>query len=118
MVKITGVVKVIRDLESGVSKAGKEWSKRDLVVTQDADSKYPKDACITFFGEKMDSISRMKVGDEVDVELNIESREFNDRWYTNLNGFRADIVVNDTQSPFVKPESTWEPPTEDDDLPF
>ena len=84
--EISGTIKKILPLQSGTSKAGNEWKKRDLVITQL--DEYAKDVCITAFGDKaVQSISRFIVGDIVDVKVNVESREFNGKYYTNLNGY-------------------------------
>ena len=84
--EISGTIKKILPLQSGTSKGGNEWKKRDVVITQF--DEYAKDVCITAFGDKaVQSISRFIVGDTVDVKVNAESREFNGKYYTNLNGY-------------------------------
>ena len=84
--EISGTIKKILPLQSGTSKAGNEWKKRDVIITQL--DEYAKDVCITAFGDKaVQSISRFIIGDTVDVKVNVESREFNDKYYTNLNGY-------------------------------
>tara|TARA_R100000808_G_scaffold9922_1_gene26923 strand:- start:640 stop:969 length:330 start_codon:yes stop_codon:yes gene_type:complete len=86
--EISGTIKKILPLQSGTSEAGYEWKKRDVILTQfNADPKYAKDVCITAFGgAALESISRFIVGDTVDVKVNVESREFNGKYYTNLTG--------------------------------
>tara|TARA_R100001594_G_scaffold31677_2_gene59074 strand:- start:8854 stop:9195 length:342 start_codon:yes stop_codon:yes gene_type:complete len=86
--EISGTIKKILPLKSGTSEAGYEWKKRDVILTQfNADPKYVKDVCITAFGDKaLESMSRFIVGDTVDVKVNVESREFNGKYYTNLTG--------------------------------
>ena len=83
--EISGTIKKILPLQSGTSKAGNEWKKRNVVITQFGE--YGKDVCITAFGgAALESISRFIVGDTVDVKVNVESREFNGKYYTNLTG--------------------------------
>ena len=74
--EISGTIKKILPLQSGTSKAGNEWKKRDVILTQfNADPKYVKDVCITAIGDKeLESISRFVIGDTVDVKVNVESR--------------------------------------------
>lgn len=115
--EIKGTIVKILPLQSGTSKAGNEWKKRDVVITQfNADPKYAKDVCITAFGDKaLESLSKFVEGDTVDVKVNAESREYNGKYYTNLNGHwwankNADKMANESADTFVT--------TDDKDLPF
>ena len=84
--EISGTIKKILPLKGVTTKAGNEWKKRDVIITQL--DEYAKDVCITAFGDKsVQSISRFIIGDTVDVKVNVESREFNGKYYTNLNGY-------------------------------
>jgi hypothetical protein len=43
------------DVESGMSKTGKEWRKQSILVEQSG-TDYNKEVVISFFGDKMKSI--------------------------------------------------------------
>jgi len=72
--------------ESGVSKSGKEWNRREFVI--ETDDQYPKKICCNLFGDKVNMIP--SVGEDVEVSLNIESREYNGRWFHSLNAWKID----------------------------
>ena len=110
-----GRVKTITALQSGQSKAGKDWSKKELII--ETDGQYPKMIAATFFGDKVQMIEKLREGDLVDLDFNVESREWNGKWFHNINGDRVDIVVD--QSP-QQSNSNWTEPTvpDDDSLPF
>lgn len=74
------------DLQSGTSKAGNQWKKQEYVL-ETFDS-YPKKVKFDFFGDKADQYP-LEVGDVITLSYDIESREFNGRWYTDIRGFRA-----------------------------
>ena len=74
------------DLQSGVSKAGNNWKKQEYVL-ETLDS-YPKKVKFDFFGERADQYP-LEVGDVITLSYDIESREFNGRWYTDIRGFKA-----------------------------
>lgn len=68
---------------SGTSKMGNPWKKKEFVVeTLDM---YPKKAKFTLFGENRIMSNPYKAGEMVHVEFEVDSREFNGRWYTDLN---------------------------------
>ena len=82
--------KIIQKLtpQSGVSKSGNAWQKQEYVLeTLDA---YPKQVKFDFFGDRVDQYI-LEVGDIVTISYDIESREFNGRWYTDIHAFKADI---------------------------
>ena len=80
--------KIIQKMDpvGGVSKAGNQWKKQEYVL-ETLDS-YPKKVKFDFFGERADQY-QLEVGDVITLSYDIESREFNGRWYTDIRGFRA-----------------------------
>ncbi len=74
------------DLQSGTSKAGNAWKKQEYVL-ETLDS-YPRKVKFDFFGDRSDQYP-LEVGDVITLSFDIESREFNGRWYTDIRGFKA-----------------------------
>jgi hypothetical protein len=107
---------------SGTSKAGNAWKKREYVLeTQET---YPRKVHFDFFGEKADQYPLI-VGDVVTLSFDIESREYNGRWYTGIHGWKAEKdgatpVSMPTQSipGDVPPPPEFTTTDESDDLPF
>jgi len=103
--KITEMLKV----ESGTSKAGKEWKKQTIIL--DNGDQYNPLVAVSFFGEeKLTEVSKFKEGDEVDVAINLSSREFDGRWYNSIDGWKIQSNADFSTSK--------EPAKETDDLPF
>lgn len=87
--KISGTITKILEIESGVSKAGKEWKKQAFVINTGAD--YNPEICFSLFGEeKITSLSAFSEGQQVDVSFNLSSREFNGRYYHNVDAWRIE----------------------------
>ena len=74
------------DLQSGTSKAGNAWKRQEYVL-ETLDS-YPRKVKFDFFGDRADQYP-LEVGDVITLSYDIESREFNGRWYTDIRGFKA-----------------------------
>lgn len=114
----------IGEFQSGTSKAGKLWTKTEVVfdITENTDSH--RYVAITFFGDEVDMLNDYKEGDEVDVTYWASSREWNGRWYTDLKLFgmvrkEAVVPMPETAQPKRKPApkaETLDP--QPDDLPF
>ena len=84
--------KIVRkfELQSGVGKAsGKEWKKQEYLidVTEDG-AQYPKQFVFHFFGDRVNE-NNLEPGDVVTLSFDIESREYNGRWYTDVRAWRA-----------------------------
>lgn len=86
--EIKGKIIHVLPLQSGVGKAsGKEWKKQEYVLeTQET---YPKKVCFNLFGDRIDQ-NPVQIGDEVTVSFDLESREFNGRWYTDVRAYRIE----------------------------
>ena len=119
--QIKGKVQKILQPESGVSRAGKEWKKQEFVI--ETEEQFPKMVCFTLFNDKSSLVEGISVGEEVEVYFNLESREYNGKWFHNINAWKIEksSAENIPQPP---PEFSLEdiPPEPDDDamndLPF
>jgi len=118
---VKGRVSQILKPETGVSKAGKEWSKREFVI--DTEEQFPRKVCFTLFGDKTSLIDSIVAGEEVEVSFNIESREYNGKWFHNINAWKIDKPTTGS-APDAPPEYSYReiPPELDNEsdtgLPF
>lgn len=125
--EIQGKIIQALPLQQGTSKAGNPWKKQEYVLeTFDA---YPKKVKFDFFGDRVDQF-QLSVGDTVTVSYDLESREFNGRWYTDVRAWKAEknqpatSVGESNPAPYGAPADPvadpFEVPAADssDDLPF
>lgn len=84
--EIEAIVYRILPVQSGVSQRG-AWSSQDVVF--EVPSQFNDKVCISFRNDKMQEINSLTEGDKVKVSFNVSSREWNNRWYTSLNGWRV-----------------------------
>jgi len=86
---IKGKITKVLEVESGTSKAGKDWQKMNFVI--DTGDQYNPEVCFQLFGsEKIDNFKKYnKVGEEVEVSFNVSSREFNGKYYHNLDVWKV-----------------------------
>lgn len=99
---ISGIVLNILPLQTGTSKAGNQWQKQDFIL--ETGGQYPRKVCICLFGDNVAKFP-LQAGQSVTVSVDIESREFNARWYTDVRAWN--VVYNDQQSaPAPAPTAT------------
>lgn len=85
--EIKGKIIAALPLQSGVSKAGKDWKKREYVL--ETQEQFSHKVCFHLFGDRVDQYP-LEVGDEVVVSFDLDSREFNGRWYTDVRAFKVE----------------------------
>lgn len=72
--------------EAGTSKNGKDWIKSLAII--ETDGQYPKKIAVELGKEELiNKVAELKLGSEITIKVNIESREFNGRWFTSLKGW-------------------------------
>ena len=120
--EITGKIIQILPVETGEGRNG-TWKKQKFIIeTQD---QYPKKVCIMVWGDKID-LSAYQINETVTASINIESHEFNSRWYTDIKAWRLekDQAQNSTTAPQMQsniPPDAELPPEAGEsfnDLPF
>lgn len=122
--EIKGKIIVALPEMSGVSKSGNNWKKREYVLeTQET---YPRKVHFDFFGDRADQYP-LSVGDDITLSFDIESREYNGRWFTSIRGWKAEKngAAQSAAQPFqnipdVPPAPAFDPmqSSGDEDLPF
>ena len=84
--------------ETGVSKSGKTWEKQSILVEQSG-TDYNKEVAISFFGDKIKKLKDIEVGSDVSVSINLSSREYNGKYYHNIDGWFIAKFGEETVSP-------------------
>jgi hypothetical protein len=109
MATLTGKIFKVNPLQSGNGKNG-DWKKQEVIIESN-NGKYSKKVAVEFWNDLADTV--FVVGNEISIEFDVESKEYNERWYTNAKAYK--VVSNDTK------RSSKATPTQNDDsdgLPF
>ena len=119
--ELTGTVIALLPEVSGQGKNG-TWRKQEFIL--EIPSQYPKKVCISLWGDKIDQAG-LKVNDSVTASIDVESREYNSRWNTEVKAWKVDKAGSTSNNaPAAAQAGNAFPPvttfTEDesDDLPF
>ncbi|MFC3416718.1 DUF3127 domain-containing protein [Algoriphagus hitonicola] len=110
--------KVIQKLPEvgGNSKNGNAWRKQEFIL--ETPGQYPKKVCVALWGDKIDQFG-LQVGEQVNLSVDVESREYNGRWYTEVKAYRADRSNGGSTGTASAPEvDTFHADSEEDQLPF
>ena len=98
--EIVGKITQVLPAQEGVSKStGNPWKIQSYIL--ETLEQYPRKVCFEIFGEDRIKNNPCKVDDVVTVSFDIESREFNGRWYTSIRAWR--IQQGDTTQAAAQP---------------
>ena len=119
--EVTGKIFKVLEAQSGTSTKG-EWKKQEFII--ETEGQYPKKICITNWNDKAD-LNNISEGTMVKVGIDLESKEYNDRWYTTARAWKFDVLDNAGPAAEQKlPDSDdisdmlFEDKEEENDLPF
>jgi len=115
--ELTGKIIQLLPEESGQSARG-PWRKQQYIL--ETEGQYPKKVCFMAWGDKIDEF-KIQEGDELIVSINIESREYNGRWYTDVKAWKIQrgTASENQDAPSQQPEAfNQDVPPFDADVPF
>lgn len=89
--KMEGTIKWVLDYKTGVgASSGKSWSKQSYVMAKASTSgTYIDYVTFDVWGDDRIKEFDLKVGDRVEVSLDINAREYNGRWYNDIRVYRV-----------------------------
>ena len=102
--------------------ANGEWRKQEYIL--ETDSNFPKKICFMAWGDKIDQFN-IKQGETVEVSVDLESREYSGRWYTDVKAWKVSkdgVRVNSPHSydshDRDEPQDTSSSTLDNGDIPF
>lgn len=120
--EIQGKLVQLLPLQTGTGKNG-TWKKQECIL--EIPGQFPKKVCFAIWGDKI-SESLLQIGNDLTVHFDIESREYNARWYTEIKAWKVEGKMKSENKSQI-PDSELPPPLEYDfevptqndiDLPF
>ncbi len=110
--EITG--KLIEKLpqQTGQGKNG-AWVKQEFIL--ETPDQFPRKVCIALWGERARDIDKIQLGESIKASINVESREFNGKWYTDVKAWKIEKLGTSSTSGSTTPPPM---PTIDDVPPF
>ena len=113
--QLTAKLIQVLPLQTGTGKNG-QWKKQDIIVETEAT--YPKKVCVSIWGDKIDA-GQLQPGNQLKIDFDVESREFNGRWYTDVKAWKIEVAgsapAGGGDEPSIRAVIDIK---EEDDLPF
>lgn len=127
--EIEGKIIAVMAAKGGISKNGNSWKTQEFVVEEVKDQ-YPQSVNLEIFGEDKINEFNPKVGDMVNVQFNVTSRQFGARYYNTCRawkltkqgsqggGYQAPASAPSSASPTPSKAPEQSKQDDGDDLPF
>lgn len=112
--ELKGKVVQVLDEINGESSRG-PWRKKSFVLELPGD--YPKKVCIDIWGDNIDQFN-VQSGQEIQAFIDIESREYNGKWFTNVKAWRVEKPADSAPESGSDPSITDDVPPPADDNPY
>lgn len=99
--ELQGKVIVALPARSGVSQRG-EWKSQEFVIEYQ-EGQYPRRLCFNVFGEERLQRFNIQVGQYVSVSFDIDAREWNGRWFTDIRAYDVRLADPNANQPGMAP---------------
>lgn len=121
-----------------ITKRDGTTMNKHCIIGETLDAQYPKKVCLDVFGDDKFAQMNFMVNNIYDISIDINSREYNGRWYTNVSAYGAQLSLapqpaqpqpmQQYQQPFMPqapysqpqqmPQVTYTPTPTVSDIPF
>ena len=98
-------------------KISDTFTKRELIL--ETEEKYPQKVKIEFINSGINSLMDKKEGQQVKVCFNVRGREWKEKYFVSLNGWRIELLADTAEE--LEPEEIMSAPETgpySDELPF
>jgi hypothetical protein len=86
--KIEGKLIEVTEPQEMTTKSGKSFIKATAII--ETEGQYPKKIAVTLPNEELISkVASLQLNSKISIDVNVESREYNGHWYTDIKAWRV-----------------------------
>jgi len=116
--ELSGKVFEVLPEQQGEGRGG-TWRRQDFIL--EIPGQFSKKVCIGIWGDRIDQ-ANLKAGEQVTAHIDIESREFNGKWFTSIKAWKIEKSKGEALKIGSELPPPGEPPpmpfSDDDEIPF
>ena len=98
-VKERGTIAVMSEVQSGTSQSGNNWSRQTIVVDVVGYNGNYRKVMLQASGNVVADLETMMVGDKVEITYQVTAREWNGKWYNNVDLYKIESTEEKAQQP-------------------
>lgn len=98
-VKERGTIAVMSEVQTGTSQSGNTWSRQTIVVDVVGYNGNYRKVMLQASGNVVADLETMMVGDKVEITYQVTAREWNGKWYNNVDLYKIEPTEEKAQQP-------------------
>ena len=91
IIKEKGTITIMSDVQSGMSQSGNPWYRQTIVVDVAGYNGSFRKVALQASGNVVGDLSQMQIGDKVEISYQVTAREYNGRWYNNVDLYKVEM---------------------------
>ena len=92
IIKEIGTISVLGEVQSGTSQTGNPWYRQTIVVDVAGYNGSYRKVAVQASGNVVGDLETAKVGDKVEISYQVTAREWNGKWYNNVDLFKVEFL--------------------------
>lgn len=100
-ITFTGKIIEAQPIQTGVSKQGNQWAKREFVI-EEINNSFNSKCAFTVFGDDKIKSFHLEVGELVTVHLGINANKSQDRWFNQVNCWKVEHLAQSIFPPHTE----------------
>ena len=101
IIKENGTIAVLGEVQSGTSQNGNPWYRQTIVVDVAGYNGSYRKVALQASGNVVGDLDGAAVGDKVEISYQVTAREWNGKWYNNVDLYKVEFLEPQMQQPAV-----------------
>ena len=99
IVKERGTITFMSDVQSGMSQNGNPWYRQTIVVDVAGFNGSYRKVALQASGNVVGDLDGAAIGDKVEISYQVTAREWNGKWYNNVDLYKVEFLEPQMQQP-------------------
>tara|TARA_B100001778_G_C18569455_1_gene621804 strand:- start:1176 stop:1526 length:351 start_codon:yes stop_codon:yes gene_type:complete len=102
--EISGIIKEVFEVQTFAN----DFKKREFLLTTE-NGKYPQEIIFGCLKDRIELLNNVKAGDQAKVHFDIACREWNEKYFVNLNAWKIDVAQGEASNAAPADSNTSNP---------
>lgn len=99
IVKEKGTIAYMSEVQSGMSQNGNPWYRQTIVVDVAGFNGSYRKVALQASGNLVQDLEDATIGDKVEISYQVTAREWNGKWYNNVDLYKVEFLEPQMQQP-------------------
>ena len=99
IVKEKGTIAYMSEVQSGMSQNGNPWYRQTIVVDVAGFNGSYRKVALQASGNLVQDLEGATIGDKVEISYQVTAREWNGKWYNNVDLYKVEFLEPQMQQP-------------------